>query len=115
MQRDADALLMVDWPRPEEGVLTGKLFEYLNADAPILVVNGTEETPIAEAVHRAGRGRHLASRIGEIRKALLALADRPESLQQDPDRGFIDGLSRENQGLRLVEHVRQLATIGVPI
>ena len=115
MQRDGDALLLVDWPRSSEGVLTGKLFEYLNAEAPILVVNGSAQTPIAEAVARARRGRHLGGDVGAIRAALIDLADRPETLRQEPDAAFIDELSREKQGRRLLEHVQRLAAPVVAV
>src|SRR5262249_14521593 len=35
MQRDASALVLLDWHDPRQGVLTGKVFEYLISPAPI--------------------------------------------------------------------------------
>ena len=54
MQRDASALVLLDWFDPRHGVLTGKVFEYLNARRPILVLG--EGTEAARIVLEAGAG-----------------------------------------------------------
>jgi glycosyltransferase involved in cell wall biosynthesis len=108
LQRDADALLIVDWTRPKEGILTGKLFEYVSATAPVLAVGGGDESPIAEAVTRSRRGHHLGSDPERIAQALVDLCERPESLRTETDRAFVDSFSRANQAQRFVECAERL-------
>jgi len=56
IQRQADALLLLTWNNPlERGVLTGKLFEYIGARRPILVL-GHVDGDAAELVRREGLG-----------------------------------------------------------
>jgi glycosyltransferase involved in cell wall biosynthesis len=52
-QRAADGLLLITGPR-QTGVATGKLYEYLKAERPILVIG--DETAAARIVERTGAG-----------------------------------------------------------
>jgi glycosyltransferase involved in cell wall biosynthesis len=108
MQRDAEALLIIDWTRPTEGILTGKLFEYVSASAPIIAIGGGSESPIAEAVTRSRRGHHLGVDPERIAKALVDLCERPESMRTEADRAFVDSFSRTNQAKRLVDCAERL-------
>jgi glycosyltransferase involved in cell wall biosynthesis len=104
MQRDADALLLVDWDRPDEGMLTGKLFEYLNATAPILVVGPTSDTPVGEIITRSRRGVHLSNDIARIEAWLRAIPAAPTPRDDD----YIAQFTRETQSIRLLEQIRAL-------
>ncbi len=112
MQRDADALVLVDWNDPAAGVLTGKLFEYLALDAPILVVGGQEGSAIDRMVLQAGRGVHLGTDPQRITEALTNLLTAPEQLRTGADREFISTLTRQSQSLQLLEMIRQKGKRG---
>ncbi len=56
-QAAADALLFVDWmDRRAEGVLTGKLFEYLASGRPILCIGERADTEAARILRECGAG-----------------------------------------------------------
>ncbi len=115
MQRDADALVLVDWNDPTAGVLTGKLFEYLALDAPVLVVGGQDGSAIARMVQQSQRGLHLGTDPQRITEALTNLLTAPTKLSMEPDRDFLATLTRQTQSMRLLEMVRRLATAPVPV
>ena len=103
-----EALLLLDWNDPHVGVLTGKVFEYLHATAPILVVGGGAESEMAQLIHRAKRGVILG--IDELRIAatLGDLVGHRNTKQEDADREFIATLTRQNQALRMLNLIRSL-------
>ena len=108
LQRDADALILLDWRDSSQGVLTAKVFEYLHASAPILVVGGSAGSPMARLVERAGRGKGLRT-FDQVAAALCDLRDHPASLNTQPDREFINSLTRQRQSMRLLNRIRQMA------
>lgn len=110
MQRDAGALVLVDWGAPNSGVLTGKLFEYLAATAPILLVGGGRESSIDRILQRARRGVNLGSDECRIEEQLAALVESPPP-HPDADRDYIAGFERRRQALRGLELIRD----GVPV
>lgn len=112
MQRDADGLLLVDFRRGIPGVLTGKIFEYIGATAPIIVVGGDAGSPIGTMVRRCGRGVHLGDDPRAIAGALRALVRGGGPAAGPPDRGFIRTLTRLHQARRL--HRRLLDLAGPP-
>jgi glycosyltransferase involved in cell wall biosynthesis len=72
-QRHADLLLFLDWMDARaEGILTGKLFEYLAAERPILGVGLSRNTEAARIITEAHAGETLIEP-HEIRDRLLAL------------------------------------------
>lgn len=108
MQRDADALVLIDWNDSTSGVLTGKLFEYLAANAPIIVIGGRNDSAIGQMVKRAGRGLHLGTDQHRITEALSSLLASPAQLRTTADREFISTLTRKSQSLRLLEMIHQI-------
>jgi glycosyltransferase involved in cell wall biosynthesis len=101
MQRDASALILLDWYDPRHGVLTGKVFEYLMSLAPIWVVGGAPDSPAARLATEAGRGVALGRDPERIRVAIRELAAGKGSALE-PNRAFIAGLSRGEQAQRLL-------------
>lgn len=101
LQRDASALILLDWRDPRQGVMTGKLFEYLLSPAPIWVVGGAMDSPVASLVSEAGRGISLGRNVERMRLAIQALAD-GEPVARSANQQFIAGLSREAQALRFL-------------
>jgi glycosyltransferase involved in cell wall biosynthesis len=103
LQRDASALILLDWHDRRHGVLTGKLFEYLLSPAPIWVVGGEADSPAARLVQQAGRGESFERNVEKLRTAI-----RNPILASTPNREFIAGLSREAQALRFLEMLKPL-------
>jgi glycosyltransferase involved in cell wall biosynthesis len=109
LQRDATALVLLDWRDPRAGVLTGKVFEYLMSPAPIWVIGGGAHSPAAELVATADRGLALGRDVDCIRMAIRE----SDGWSAEPNRDFIAGLTRERQALRflgLLEQDRQDVT-----
>lgn len=110
MQRDAGALLLVDFDSSMEGVLTGKAFEYISVTAPILAVGGERaSSPIAGLLARSGRGVHLGCDLNAIIAALRALLGGAALRGVGPrDEACIQVLARPSQALRLRESITGL-------
>lgn len=99
IQRDSDALLLLMWDRPEEeGVFTGKVFQYLGARRPILVI-GPEHNVAARLLQERGAGVVLLEP-----EAIAAQLGRWLDQGQLPDlpMSVMDGLSRRERADQLV-------------
>jgi len=105
IQRNAGALLFLDWAEESaEGILTGKLFEYLSSSRPILCVGTRKDTEAAEIILKAQSGVVLTSG-DEIHSYLHELLE-----QEPPATPGIEGVasySRENQAKILLEQIRE--------
>ncbi len=90
LQRAADALVVIAAGSdgyPSESVATGKLFEYLGADRPVIVLG--EQTEAARIVARTGAGI-VASETdpASVADALECLVDAPPVLDRDAVRTY---------------------------
>lgn len=109
LQRDAQALLLIDWPDSDQGVLTGKLFEYLHASAPILLMNAQPQSPLAEYIREAGRGHIVPSGDDDqLRARLLQLVLNPASLATESNPAFLKTTRRAHQSARFLTMLREL-------
>ena len=105
-QRAAAALLFVDWMDTRaEGVLTGKLFEYLASGRPILCVGNRANTEAARIIAECGAGL-IATEPGAIRAALAAVAGGTAAAA--PDRAKIARFSRRTQAQALLGRIEAL-------
>ena len=111
MQRDADALLVIDYADPETGVLTAKLFEYLASGPPIVVIGSHPGSPIGRLVADAGRGHYVSDDRQEIAAFLQRFV--VEGAVGDPRRDdtVIGEFTRERQAMRLYEQIEGLVTM----
>ncbi len=110
MQKGADALLFVDWMDSRaEGVLTGKLFEYLASGRPLLCVGIRGNTEAAQIIRDCGAGE-VAVDGKSIRAALQAVAARTFTARPDGQR--IGRFSREAQARALLEQIETLLRAG---
>ena len=96
IERDAVGLLFFDWADPDaEGVLTGKLFEYLRSKRPVIFIGAGFTTEASELVRQSGAAVILQTE-EEIERFLI---DWPQSLPQvNRNEAFISGLSCTEQG-----------------
>ena len=78
VQRAADGLLVITGPG-QTGVATGKLYEYMAANRPILVIG--DDTAAAQIVQRAGAGIAVArDDPAALAQALRRFAERLDEL-----------------------------------
>lgn len=104
MQRDADVLLFLEFEAPGvEGILTGKLFEYLHAGPPILAIGISQDSTAGGIIHASGRGCTLGRDIPKIQAWLeyLLRTNSPPSLP--PVKTDIQVYSRASQARKLLE------------
>jgi len=102
-QRHADMLLFIDWmDERAEGILTGKLFEYLESGRPILCVGNRRDSEAARVIAKANAGV-VVSTEHEIADQLLRLGNgSSESIPQSVD---IECYSRFRQAELLLERI----------
>lgn len=99
-QRGADALLFLDWMEVgAEGMMTGKLFEYLGSRRPILALGPRKDSEAARMIAATGAGTLLTSdgEIVDYLRKLLA-SPRPADLPAHTVARF----SRERQAAELL-------------
>jgi glycosyltransferase involved in cell wall biosynthesis len=103
LQRNAGVLLFLDWAEGSaEGILTGKLFEYLTSGRPIICVGTRKNTEAAEIISKSRCGEVLTSR-EEIHAYLRGLlAEVPKAT---PGIEAVSFYSRENQAKVLLDQI----------
>lgn len=70
-QRSSQILLSLNWDNPlEEGVYTGKIFDYLAAKRPILALGGPEGV-VSDLLQETNAGLHVRTE-AELKRAILA-------------------------------------------
>lgn len=103
LQRAADALLFLGWADAGgEGMMTGKLLEYLGSGRPILALGPRKDSEAARLVVEAGAGSALTTddEVADYLRRLLA-SPRPPDVPPDAVREF----SRERQSALLLEEI----------
>jgi glycosyltransferase involved in cell wall biosynthesis len=104
-QRAADMLLFVDWMDTRaQGVLTGKLFEYLASGRPILSVGKHRETEAARLIVACKAGM-VATTIAETQDALFTLVSGSFSTMHDWEK--IRTFSRRAQATALLDEIEK--------
>lgn len=107
-QRAADVLLFFgyqDERREDEGILTGKLFEYLGSGTSLFGVGLSANLEAGRLILESGRGLLASSEVQEIKRALRRLLeDGARSFVADPSPRILE-LTRERQAQRLLEFV----------
>jgi len=104
-QRNADALLFLDWSeKGAEGILTGKLFEYLISGRPILCVGVRKDTEAARIIAKCGCGVAVST-LEEIKGSLGELLN--GSIKMHPNDSEIEFYSRDHQAVLLLDAIRR--------
>jgi glycosyltransferase involved in cell wall biosynthesis len=103
IQRAADYLLFLDWTDTRaEGVLTGKLFEYLGSGRPILALGIRKDSEAARLISDAGCGTILTGD-DEIAEYLRRALASPRPRANEPE--AVGKFSRERQARALLDEI----------
>ena len=109
-QRAADAVLFFDWTdATAEGMLTGKLFEYIGCGRPVIALGPRADTEAAALIAETGCGTMLTSE-DDITAFLRKLAAGAPLPRIDPSAG--QRYSRANQARSILEALR--ARVAMP-
>jgi len=108
IQKQADLLLFFEWENGTvDGILTGKLFEYLAMRKPILGIGVSSRTTSGALMEQAGVGLAVENDIEKIRQVLFNLIEGRISLNVTPNEDVIQRYTRRKQAERLFEIMDQ--------
>ncbi len=78
IQRDANALLFLSWSDPEvDGIVTGKLFEYLAAGTPVVAIGAPRAGVAEKLILEADAGQDLGRNVAAIKTYLIENLQNP--------------------------------------
>lgn len=109
VQQQADILLLLLWDNPEEkGVFTGKVFEYLGARRPILII-GPEDNVASQTIieRKAGIVATDPEAIAEHLKIWIENKKKGIPIESPPEEAT-KGFTREEQGRMLAEFLESI-------
>lgn len=107
VQKSSDLLLFLSSPDPKnDGVLTGKLFEYLYVDVPILGIGIRQQSQPGKLITQTGSGIIFESDVASIKKSLLDLIKGNYEMKKNHQ--MIMNFTREKQVERLVSLISSL-------
>lgn len=109
LQRDASALLFLEYDSNKvEGILTGKIFEYLIAGPPVFGVGIREDSSVGILLKETGKGISFGNDVQKIKFAVLALYENQLLKKYDlfPKVEILEEYTRENQAMRMINLVK---------
>lgn len=107
IQRRAAALVFLDWENHAvEGVLTGKLFEYLASGTPILSVGGKAHSSANQIIAGGGFGVAVGHDRRATLQALRSIAS-GNGLTYAPDPSVLQRFDRKVQAEKLLDAIRR--------
>lgn len=110
MQRDADLLLFFEFQSDKvEGILSGKIFEYLFAGPRVLALGGASNSSVSQLLSETRRGISVGSDIQEIKNELLRMkansrSDIGQLLKKDERLNFYSRCVQSERMLSLIEN-----------
>jgi len=109
IQNQADVFLFLEWEDSSlDGILTGKLFEYLAMKKPILGIGGSSRTSPGTLMEEAGVGLAVGKDIEKIRKILINLLEGRTPFPTLPNEDVIQRYTRKKQAIRILEIMDKL-------
>lgn len=107
VQRNAGLLLLLLGPSSEaQGVLTGKVFEYMTSGTPILCLGSKKEYELPQLLRKSGTGMSVEKDVDEIKRVLLSVLE-PNSNEvfYQPNIECIMQYSRRRQAIALYHEI----------
>ncbi len=104
MQRDAHALIFLEFEAPNvDGILTGKLFEYLASGTQIIGVGVTDNSAPGKLIAESGHGINFGKDSDRIQDYLVNLLTTTEKPAIQINKKFIERYTRKAQAEKLLE------------
>jgi glycosyltransferase involved in cell wall biosynthesis len=108
-QRDADGLIFLEWDDPSaEGVLTGKIFEYMKAGTPVLGIGLSRASSSGKLLEEAGIGYALAKDVDNIAAFLINNYLRQSAPVVRPNQHLINSFSRSIQAQKVLAQMETI-------
>lgn len=103
IQQDADALIYLDWDNPSvEGVIGGKIYEYMYSGRPILGMGANSQTAAAKLVTQTGVGLSLGKSVERIADVLENLLQ-GQTIPYEPVPEFLGQYTREGLAMKMLD------------
>ena len=110
LQRSVDILIFLDWNAPKvNGILTGKLFEYLFSGKPILGIGSTVESAAGELMASLGVGYLAGNSVEKITYFLISLLN-GQSLEYNPQHDRIQQFTRQTLAHKMINQIEEHMT-----
>ena len=105
LQASADLLIFLDWNDPNiEGILTGKIFEYMVAGTSVINIGCDHETDASRLITEAGIGVNLGNDPQVIAAYLKRLLQGEKPYYQ-PNQAVIEKYSRKKLAEKMLEQI----------
>jgi glycosyltransferase involved in cell wall biosynthesis len=105
-EMESQLLLLLSWTHPKEiGLHTGKLFEYLGAERPVVAIGGLPGV-LTQVLKETNAGLHVSTK-EELRQFLIRAYGEYKALGYVPYRGQRDAISQYNH----LEMTRRVAEV----
>jgi glycosyltransferase involved in cell wall biosynthesis len=105
-EMESQLLLLLSWTHPNEiGLHTGKLFEYLGAERPVLAIGGLQGV-LTQVLQETNAGAHVSTK-QELRQFLIRAYSEYKTLGYVPYRGYRDAIARYSH----IEMTRSIAEV----
>lgn len=107
MQRDADMLLFLPWnDRAVDGVLTGKIFEYVFSRTPIMAV-GSTALELSQKLILDAKAGYALNNVDEIKSFLKGILEGDKPAKNDLDPNFINHYNRKALAIKLLNKINR--------
>jgi glycosyltransferase involved in cell wall biosynthesis len=107
IQKSVDALIFLDWTDPEvDGILTGKLFEYLYSGTPIIGIGSRDSSAAGDIIQASGCGVYLGKDVNKITQIISGLM-KGKSINYCPNMGVLEQFDRKKLAYRMLDAIAQ--------
>ncbi len=104
-QRNADALIFLDWnDKNEDGILTGKIFEYIFSGTPILGIGASLNTAAGRLIKESETGILLGASVEAIANAIKELLE-GRKLEYLPNQEVLSQYTREMLANKMLKEI----------
>lgn len=101
IQAESDYLLFLDWNDPEQtGVLSGKIFEYINSGTPIISIGGYPTSSASKLITENGFGVAAYQDTISIKNILENILSNSFTINSVKNQDIIDKYDRKNLALK---------------
>jgi len=108
MQRDAHALIFLEFESKNvDGILTGKLFEYLYSGTKILGIGVTDNSAPGKVIKESGRGINFGKNVEKIKNYLIELLKTGKKDTVNTNNEILEKFSRKNLAEKLIDTIEK--------